>query len=115
MPLDPGDEVTANELHLTMSNDGDLYRQMVQPWTRNFARRMKKGTFDKQKALKGLELYLVKEAVKRYKKQYGNIGDVSKAIRQEVAKLWFPAIEEEAIDLVQTGAPLTMRAKRMEA
>lgn len=64
------DKPWATELALYILNDGNLYRQITRPWVLNLARKKVKGTYDRTLAIKGLD-YLVKEGIKRYRKDFG--------------------------------------------
>ena len=48
------DTIAARELALYAENDGHLYRQMARPIISNLARKMRKGQYDAQKAVKAL-------------------------------------------------------------
>ena len=49
-----------------MTNDGDFYRETIQPWIKNFRRKIKRGVFDEAEALKAFERYVAKDALKKY-------------------------------------------------
>lgn len=77
------------ELKLTCENDGDLYRQQVQPIHKNLEKRLAKGTYDHTKAKK-LWGYLADNCAKKYAKEFGDGTPwhkmFSTADRREVAK-----------------------------
>lgn len=98
-----GDEVTADEIYLVESNDAGLYRQMVRPTVLNYARKMKKGTYIETLALEEIQNHLVPEAIRRYKKDQGDIGPVSAAIKKAIARRWLRHIQEEAESAVKYG------------
>ena len=60
------DKVLVDEIVLTMTNDGDFYRQTIQPWIKNFQKKIKRGAFDETEALKAFERYVAHEALKKY-------------------------------------------------
>ena len=94
--LDPGDEITAREIYLVESNEGELYRQRVIPLIHRYAHFMKKGTYSREMALKGIVNLLVPEALRRYKKSQGDIGRVSRNMKLYIAEQWLPSIEDQA-------------------
>jgi hypothetical protein len=93
-----GDRVTAYEIFLVESNDGDLYKRHTEPIIHNYAKKMKAGTYDHELGLKGVENLLVPDALYRYKRSDsgGDIGNVSKAQKHYIAEQWIPSIEEQA-------------------
>lgn len=84
-----GGEHEARELHLYCENDGDLYRQQVEPIRKNLRKKMEKGIYDHEKAKK-LWMYLADNCARKYVKEFG--GGMpwhkmfSTADRREVAK-----------------------------
>tara|TARA_R110002060_G_scaffold14350_1_gene20091 strand:+ start:352 stop:1542 length:1191 start_codon:yes stop_codon:yes gene_type:complete len=60
------DKTLVDEIVLTMTNDGDFYRETIQPWIKNFRRKIKRGVFDEAEALKAFETYVAKDALKKY-------------------------------------------------
>jgi len=77
------------ELKLYCENDGDLYRQQVQPIHRNLEKKIAKGVYDHAKAKK-LWMYLADNCAKKYAKEFGSPGTpwhkmFSTADRREVA------------------------------
>lgn len=61
------------ELQLFCENDGDLYRQQVQPIQKNLQRKLAKGTYDHEKSKK-LWMYLADNCAKKYGKEFGSEG-----------------------------------------
>lgn len=45
------DKEQAHDLFLCVTNDGDIYRQTIQPTISNLQKKVKKGTFDETQAL----------------------------------------------------------------
>jgi len=60
------DKVLVDEIVLVMTNDGDFYQRTIQPWIKNFQRKIKRGVFNKVEALKAFERYVAKAALKKY-------------------------------------------------
>lgn len=60
----------AHELELFAINDGDLYRQVVQPNIRNIARKIVKDTYDLAKARKAWQ-NVADAAARSYNRQFG--------------------------------------------
>jgi len=67
------DQVALRELRVFIDNDGQLYRQMVEPIRANLAKKLEGGRYDPKKAPRGWQ-YLVDEGARRYVKEFG--GDV---------------------------------------
>ena len=65
------DSDAVNELDLFIMNDEDLYRQQFMPKILNLKRKMKKGTYDDELAIK-LWMYLIDDAAREYVKQFGS-------------------------------------------
>ncbi len=88
-----------NELQLFCENDGDLYRQQVKPIEANLDKKVKKGVFDKTKAVK-LWGYLADNCARKYVKEFGESGQpwhkmFSTADRREVAKAFNDSYMQE--------------------
>ena len=71
-PLDPTPEeyewkTEAVELQICANNDREIYKKFLEPIEHNFMRKVKKGTFDPEKAVKAYELAL-RTAAKKYAK-----------------------------------------------
>lgn len=86
------DTDAARDLHLTAENDGDLYRSRYTPIHENLVKRLKKGTYDHEKAAV-LWKYWADDAAQRYTKQFdapphlhGSYGIFDPATRRAVAK-----------------------------
>ena len=65
------DTDAVNELDSFIMNDEDLYRRRFMPIITNIKRKIKKNTYDHEKAQK-LWMYLVDDAAKEYVKEYGS-------------------------------------------
>jgi hypothetical protein len=96
------DKVAARELALSIENDGELYRSQAQPIMLNLARKMKRGIYNPELAIK-LWMYLVEAGAKKYAKDFGSRGDnwfdmFNKATREEAARQLAEGYEEEIED-----------------
>lgn len=79
--------IESHELALYAENNGDLYRQRIEPVIKNLRRKISKGIYDPVKALM-LWKYVADDAAKRYGKEFGNddgYGIFSPAVRRETA------------------------------
>lgn len=87
------------ELQLFCENDGDLYRQQVQPIEANLRKKMAKGVYDHEKSVK-LWGYLAENCAKKYAKEFGSGQPwhkmFSTADRREVAKGFADHFRREA-------------------
>ena len=72
----PANADNVRELVLYIDNDGDLYRQMTTPIMRNLARKMLKGTYDHDLAVKGWG-HLANAGAQKYTKEFGGSGNGS--------------------------------------
>ena len=64
------DSDAINELDSFIMNDEELYRRRFMPIIENLKRKMKRGIYDDQKAIK-LWMYLVDDAAREYIKEFG--------------------------------------------
>lgn len=87
----------ANELFIYIINDRFFYKNRIIPAINNLAKKMAKGVYDKDKAVK-LWLYLVQDGAKQYKKEYGaNFStSIKKLTAQFIADHYSSDIEKEA-------------------
>lgn len=93
------DKEAVRELVLYITNDGDLYRQRVTPMIENLKRKVKKGVYDREKAVK-LWQYLADEGVKKYGKEFGpgaSVAWLNPATREEIARKLRDYYEEEVM------------------
>jgi hypothetical protein len=99
-------EHEARELLLTCENDGDLYRQQVQPIEKNLKRKMEKGIYDHEKSKK-LWMYLADNCARKYAKEYGDGRPwhkmFSTADRREVAKAFADSFRDEHLHQAKHG------------
>ena len=63
---------TATELLVYAANDADIYKSRVEPITKNLQRKIERGIFDQEKAVK-LVMYLMDDVAKKYAKVYCDI------------------------------------------
>ena len=87
---DEVDSIAANELALCTENDGNLYRQMTLPVIDNLKKKIAKGVYDEQLALKAW-LNVVTAEARKYVREFGSPGDTidrmfNLATREEAAK-----------------------------
>jgi hypothetical protein len=89
-------EIETRELELFAINDGDLYRQRVQPIIKNLKKKIKSGKYDAKLALKAWQ-YAADDAAKKYVKEYGSPGDKMFSVqdRKDVAKKLQEYYQEE--------------------
>lgn len=84
--LTQADEHAANELELYAMNDGDIYHRSFMPAVKNLNAKFKKGTYDREKAIK-LMGYVAEFAAKRYEKEFLNRGEWSKVFNAATRRL----------------------------
>jgi len=68
--LAPVDQDLVDELVLYTMNDGDIYRQRIQPIIKNMQRKMAKGIFDPELSVKAFA-YAAQDGFKKYSKEFG--------------------------------------------
>jgi hypothetical protein len=100
----PANEDAVHELALYTINDGDIYRQTIQPIIKNLAKKVRNGTYDAEKAVQAWS-YAADAGAQRYTKEFGGTGNgsygaFSKADRMAAAKEIGEHFEEE----VQTAS-----------
>lgn len=101
------DNMNADELAMFIINDGDLYRQNIQPVLKNLAKKIKKGVYDPEKALK-LWQYSAQWGAQKYTKEFGirgtngSYGMFSPHDRREAAKQLAAHYEEELREVAGT-------------
>lgn len=86
------DEIAVRELVLYAENDADLYRQSALPIIANLQRKVKKGTYDAELAIK-LWRYHADRAAKKYIQEFD--GEFSPATRNAAAKEFRDGYDEE--------------------
>lgn len=70
------DRIQAEELVLFSMNDYPSY-QRIMAWKENYGKKLSKGRYDYNLAIKGLALNLVPDLAKNYKKEVGGLGTLS--------------------------------------
>lgn len=80
------DKDLAREFILYAENDYPLYGFLITEWYNNFARKIGRGTFDKQKAIEGLAKNYVPLIARRYAKDFGGTYRLSAATKLVIAK-----------------------------
>lgn len=75
----------AMELVLLADNDYQIYRSRVEPITKNLERKIAKGIFKKELAIK-LVKYLMDDVAKKYGKRYG--GTFTPSDRRLASAIW---------------------------
>lgn len=88
----------AEDLALFAENDHELYDMVIKPTFDNLQRKLKRGIYDKNKALIAWE-HVIDEAAKAYDKQLGSkrgtMTMFNKATRKEAAKILMDSIWDE--------------------
>jgi hypothetical protein len=93
------DKEAVRELVLTITNDGDLYREKTTPILENLKKKAAKGKYDRELAVK-LWQYLADEGVRRYGRDFGpgySVSWLNPATRQEIAKELRDYYEEQVL------------------
>lgn len=80
------DKPLAKELCMWAENDYKLYKLLSVEWYNNFARKIGRGVFDKQKAIEGLARNYVPKVAQSYSKENRRPLRVSAATKLAVAK-----------------------------
>ena len=91
----------ARELKTTMDSTEEGYQQQYIPILKNLSKKMKNGTYDKEKAVK-LFMYYVANGAKRYAKDFGgggatgpSVGGFDKKTREEAARAYVEDFEDD--------------------
>jgi hypothetical protein len=105
----------ANELKLFTENDGDIYRQQIQPILKNLATKAAKGIYRHDLGAK-LFMYLTETGAKKYAQEFGGLGAAWHelfpiAIRRIVADEWATEFEAE----YKNGSYDSMLPKKYQA
>lgn len=102
------DEVLARDLALSVSNDGNMYRRMIKPNIANLAKKMAKGQYQEDLAVKAM-MNIITAYLPQYKKDAGNPSmRVDKATKEYAAKELLEQFEDE----IQDEADELMKAKK---
>ncbi len=101
------DEIAARELAIYTTNDGQLYRQQAQPIILNLAKKIIKGVYDPQLALK-LWGYLAEAGAKGYVREFGSRDDkwfemfpasTRRAAAEEIAEHYQEELDDKVAEL----------------
>ena len=97
------DKTMLREMVLVLENDSLFYRQRLVPWAKNMARKLKRGVFDRDLFLGGLERNLAKPAQMRYYEieRMGRPPVLGGAEKKYLAREFYPAIEDHANHIVR--------------
>ena len=90
------DETTATELKIWYDNTFHLYRMQFD-WLKNYARKMKRGKYDKKLAIKGIANNLVPLIMRDYKIENG-LGKINKCTKLFLGLEIVDALEESLKD-----------------
>ena len=101
------DETAVHELVLYTINDGDIYRQTIQPIIKNLARKIKNGTYNETLAIQAWS-YAADAGAKKYTEEFGGTGNgsygaFSKADRMAAAKEIGEQYDEEVQSEARKG------------
>lgn len=115
----PANEDAARELALFTINDGDIYRQTIQPIIKNLAKKVRNGTYNTEKAVQAWS-YAADAGAQKYTKELGgsgngSYGSFSKADRLAAAKEIGEHFEEEVQTAAQPDRRLNEEAPRRPA
>lgn len=112
MDLEGTDDVEA--LRLFIRNDGDLYRTIADPTIQNLAKKMAKGTYRDDLAVKAWQ-YLADAGVKKYDKEvvggFGSLKLIPKSVRTELAE----ALMRDYTEHVKFEADRIRKARGIES
>ena len=79
----------ARDLELYAVNDGELYAGIIRSTVANMARKMRRGCYDADKAVKAWE-YVAEAAAKKYAREFARVGEwcslFNLATRRETAE-----------------------------
>jgi len=89
-------DADVRELVLVGQNERDLYEQSEIPWAKRFGYWMKKGTYDRERAVEAIARYHVPRVLEKYRREYGAFGKTTMADKMAIAKELMPRIEEHA-------------------
>ena len=106
------DSDAVSDLQLFIENDGNLYRQQIQPIQKNLILKMAKGDYNHAMAQK-LFMYLVQNGDKKYQQEFGKSSTpymLNMASRKELARIF----EEEFYDNAKSGEYNYLLPKKYE-
>ncbi len=97
MSVDFTGESAIREVQLYSSSDEQLYRGRELAWVKNFKRKIKRGVFKEDLAVKGLANNFIPAIVKKYKQEFGQDSiRLTKSEKDQAAKEILPRILEAA-------------------
>ena len=94
-------EEWVDELKLWFDNDGQMYKSRYIPFLKNYARKKKRGIYEKELAIKGIKNNLVNDIIKAYSKDMGGtptLQEINMATRKKLAEEIVDRIEGEIND-----------------
>jgi len=85
------------ELKLWFDNDQQMYRSRYIPFLKNYARKKKRGIYDRDLAIKGIKNNLVNDIIKGYEKDIGGVSlkIINMCTREKLALEIVERIEDE--------------------
>ena len=91
------DQAAVQELVLFTDNDGDLYRQIKLPITRNLVTKVARNEYESEKAIQGF-MHLAEAGAKKYAKDFGGTWHTMfpVSVRRAAATAWRDTFEREA-------------------
>jgi hypothetical protein len=87
----------ARELDLYQANDQELYRTYTS-WVLNYKRKMKKGVYDRRKAVIGLANNYVPQIARKYRKEVSPLPNIDRETKIATAKMILESIESDIKD-----------------
>jgi hypothetical protein len=84
------------ELEIFYENDSDIYHQRTIPWYKNFLRKMHSNRYNHALAVKGIAENFVPVVAAKYRKDYGDFGNVNRATKYWMAERFVNDFESEA-------------------
>lgn len=98
----PPDSQAAEELHLYITNDGDLYRQQRHPIEKNLTAKMASGKYNAALAEK-LWLYLADNGAKKYARDFATAGEWNRMFSVPTRKLTAQLLNADFVSEYQSG------------
>lgn len=92
------DQHLARELELFYENDQELYRGRYIPFVKNYIRRMKKGTYNRALAVKGIRDTFIPAVIHKYNKEVAKLPPVNRETKQVIAERWVAGFEQDYKD-----------------
>lgn len=109
-----GDKDAAHELTLYIENDSKMYKDIIKNAIENLAKKMAKGTFDKEKSEK-LWKRVADEGAKKYLKEFGRREDYYSTFSAETRRMTAKSLAKGYLDEIKDRAKeLKNEAKEKE-